>query len=169
MQSLKYMYEFGKMLAIIHKESGNFLEAPKRRFHNIPDEEYFNDLKLHNVYEYLINNKPNTVNKCFIHGDFHYANILWNEYKISAILDFELSGIGNKEFDIAWSLILRPEQKFMKTQTELDEFLHGYYSENKCNKEFIKYYMILIYSHFISLGNDKYKEYVRNWLNSEIQ
>lgn len=165
MESLTYLYDFGKMLGIIHKQDGNFTKAPIRSFHYIPEYQYFKELHLENVYSYLTQHKPATLHTCFIHGDFHYANLLWSNHKISAILDFELSGFGNKEFDIAWSLILRPGQKFMKTDVEYDQYMKGYKSENECDEFLVKYYMTLIYSRFIRLGDDEYKTYVRNWLN----
>ena len=168
MESLGYMYDFGKMLGIIHKQKGDFTDAPTRIFHTIPEYSYFQKLQLEEVHSYLIDNQPSSINRCFVHGDFHYANILWFHHKISAILDFELSGYGNKEFDIAWSLILRPEQKFMKTNEEYIEYIKGYRSENECDEKLIKYYMVLIYSRFIKFGDDEYKAYIRNWFKTNI-
>ena len=48
-----------------------------------------------------------------------YANILWAGHHISGILDFELAGYGNKEFDIAWAVFRRPGQKFLRTEAAL--------------------------------------------------
>jgi Ser/Thr protein kinase RdoA (MazF antagonist) len=97
-----------------------------------------------------------------VHGDFHYANVLWNDKKISGILDFELSGYGNKEFDIAWAIIVRPSQEFLKEQIEIDSFISGYQSIGQCNLEYLEYYMVLIYSWFYELGGPKYKHFVAN-------
>ena len=118
----------------------------------------------------MINNKPESVNECFCHGDFHYANILWKNEKIVAVLDWELSGLGNREFDIAWAIINRPSQKFLKTQDEVDEFIKGYQSLQKCDKSLVDYYMILIYSHFISVDkkNLGYKEFVKQILRDRL-
>ena len=93
-------------------------------------------------------------------------DILWKKKKLVAVLDWELSGIGNKEFDIAWAIINRPSQKFLKTQEECNKFLEGYQSLNSCNIEFVKYYMILVYSHFISVdkNNKEYHKFVKNYL-----
>ncbi len=71
-------------------------------------------------------NQSSQTHTCFVHGDFHYANLLWKDGHISGILDFELAGIGDRDFDIAWALILRPGQKFMRTEEELREFIAGY-------------------------------------------
>lgn len=117
--SHNYLYEYGRALALLHKSPGVFPHVKDRKFFHIPDKSYFETDHLHFVYDYLTSHRPNTVNECFCHGDFHYANILWEGEHISAILDFELSGIGNKEFDIAWALILRPGQRFLNSEEEI--------------------------------------------------
>ena len=121
--------------------------------------------------DYLIKNKPDKVNECFCHGDFHYANILWRNKKIVAVLDWELSGLGNREFDIAWAIINRSSQSFLKTQAEVDEFIKGYKSLQNCDKNLVEYYMILIYSHFISLDkkNLEYKKFVKQVLKEKLK
>lgn len=152
--SLDYLYEYGQTLAKLHETGGTFPEVKDRRFFHIPEKQYFSELNIEFVYEYLISNQPQIINKCFCHGDFHYANILWQEKHISAILDFELSGWGNKEFDIAWALILRPGQKFMNTDKEILLFRDGYLSVGNCNWDYVKYYMVLIYSYFHRIGKE---------------
>lgn len=169
-KAIDYMFEYGKTLALIHSSNNKFSEIKHRKFFDIPSEEYFKENNIEFVGEYLRKNKPSTINKCFCHGDFHYANILWENKKIVAVLDWELSGIGNKEFDIAWSIINRPSQKFLKTKKEVNEFLKGYKSILKFNKEYVKYYMCLIYYHFLNVDktNIPYKNYVTKWLSKNI-
>ena len=169
--SLDYMFEYGKALAQIHKIELNCEEVKYRKFFDIPSEEYFKEHDIAFVYDYLKNNEPKIINKCFCHGDFHYANILWRDKKLVGILDWELSGIGNKEFDIAWSIINRPSQKFLKTEEEVQEFLRGYKSLNSCNDKLVKYYMVQIYSHFISddKENNEYKEFVKKTMDRYIK
>lgn len=131
LESLDYLEAYGKKLGEIHLIDGDFENVKDRRFFHIPPITYFEENKLDlNIYNYLNTNKPETINYCFCHGDFHYANILWEDKKISGILDFELSGKGNKEFDIAWALVLRQGQKFLKTDIELERFFKGYSSVN---------------------------------------
>lgn len=170
-KSIDYMFEYGKTLAQIHSTSIVCEKVEHRKFFDIPSIEYLKQFKIDFVYDFLIKNKPNTVNVCFCHGDFHYANILWNNKKISAVLDWELSGIGNKEFDIAWAIINRPSQKFLRTQKEVNEFIKGYKSVNSCNISYVEYYKILIYSHFISVNpkDIEYQEFVRKWLKRKTK
>ena len=162
--SLGYLFEYGQTLAMLHAQKGTFSEVKDRKFFHIPDKQYFSGLNIEFVYDYLVSNQPQTISKCFCHGDFHYANILWQDKHISAILDFELSGCGNKEFDIAWALILRPGQKFMNTDKEISLFMEGYLSVGKCNWNYVKYYMVLIYSYFYRIGHEDttYQSYIKN-------
>ena len=101
----------------------------------------------------------------------HYGNVLWRNKKICAILDYELAGISNKEFDIAWCIINRPGQKFMNSKIEVEAFLKGYGKINSFNYEFIIYYMALIYLHFYKLGykDADYRCYVYNWLKENCK
>ena len=168
-KSFDYMFEYGKTLARIHLTDVKCEEVEHRKFFDLPLVEHLEKFDIGFVYKFLSENKPKQIEKCFCHGDFHYANILWKNNEITAVLDWELAGIGNKEFDIAWAIINRPGQKFLKTDKEVNEFLRGYKSLNKCNVEHVKYYMVLIYSHFIGVdkNNLDYQEFVRRWLQKK--
>ncbi|MDD3999362.1 MAG: aminoglycoside phosphotransferase family protein [Bacilli bacterium] len=168
LESSSYMHDYGKRLGLLHKQEGILNFAPSRDFHEIPDKLHFKEINLMFVYNWLVKNKPNYVNKCFVHGDFHYANILWDKQKINGILDFELAGIGNKEFDIAWSVILRPSQKFLYAKKEVVEFLNGYQSVNVCEEKLVVYYMALIYSRFYNNGDGDYKDYIIQWYKNNL-
>ena len=166
--SLEYLYEYGQTLAKLHVSKDSFNEVKDRRFFHIPAVEHFAELGIEKyVYDYLVAFKPKRINKCFCHGDFHYANVLWSGKSISAILDFELAGIGNREFDIAWASIRRPGQTFLVKKEEVELFLKGYSSVESYNEEYVKYYMVLIYSYFYEIGikNEEYVTYVREVFN----
>lgn len=171
MASLEYMYEYGQTLAVLHSVCGYFPDVKDRTYFHMPTPERLQKQNLNFVYEYLTGQQPMEVNRCFCHGDFHYANILWKDKHISAILDFELSGIGNKEFDIAWALILRPGQQFLKSREEIGLFLDGYFSKGSCNLGYVKYYMVLIYTYFFEFGADTpgYQDYVRNFFYAIVK
>ena len=158
---LNYLKTYGETLAKIHLINGEFNHVKDRKFFHIPSKEYFEKQNINmEVYHYLVSSKPKEITYCFVHGDFHYANVLWQDKKISGLLDFELSGYGNKEFDIAWAITVRPSQEFLKEQQEIDSFISGYKTIGECNLEYIKYYMVLIYSWFYELGGPKYKDFV---------
>ena len=171
-RSLDYMFEYGKALASLHKSKIDGLKEVKwRRFFDIPSDEFLAEYGLDFVKDYLVKNKPSKINQCFVHGDFHYANLLWENGKISGILDFELAGLGNKEFDVAWTVIRRPGQTFMKTQQEIDLFLEGYCSANTIDESLVKYYMVQVYCHFYAVGknNEEYCAYIKDTLKTMIE
>ena len=158
---LNYLKTYGETLAKIHLINGEFNHVKDRKFFHIPSKEYFEKQNINKeVYNYLVSSKPKEINYCFVHGDFHYANVLWENKKISGLLDFELSGYGNKEFDIAWAITVRPSQEFLKEQQEFESFISGYKIVGECNVEYVKYYMVLIYAWFYELGGPKYKDFV---------
>lgn len=166
--SLGYLFEYGRTLGKLHGVRGDFAPVKDRKFFHIPDEDYFAEAGLLFVRRYLLENKPEAVEPCFCHGDFHYANLLWADGRLSAILDFELSGMGDREFDVAWALIRRPGQRFLNTEEEICRFFDGYASAASCDPARVAYYMALIYSWFWAIGgNDpEYREWVRNALHT---
>lgn len=165
MASLEYMEEYGETLGKIHTSKVTASPVADRRFFHIPTDEMLDKLDLNFLKAYFAN-VPTEIATVFCHGDFHYANLLWSNHHISGILDFELSGYGNRDFDIAWSLILRPGQRFLKTEKEKSLFLSGYAKHGQYNISNIHYYMAQIYVYFLSFCGDdtEYCKYVREWL-----
>lgn len=165
MASLEYMEEYGETLGRIHTSKVSASPVADRRFFHIPTDEMIDKLDLNFLKAYFAN-VPTEIATVFCHGDFHYANLLWSNHHISGILDFELSGYGNRDFDIAWSLILRPGQRFLKTEKEKSIFLSGYAKHGQYNISNIHYYMAQIYVYFLSFCGDdaEYCNYIRAWL-----
>ncbi len=77
------------------------------------------------------------------------------------MLDFELAGLGDRDFDIAWALILRPGQQFLKTQADRELFLTGYRSVASCDLTRIRYFMVMNYARFLRAGDEDYAAFVR--------
>ena len=163
--SLSYMEEYGEALGRLHELKPSAKPQKERRFHHRPPEEKLRELKLSFMADFFAR-PPEKGETVFCHGDFHYANVLWQEHHVSAILDFELAGYGDRDFDIAWALFLRPGQRFLKTEEELERFLKGYRRRGDCNPAAVKYYMAQCYVYFLCFsGNgEDYCKYVRTWL-----
>lgn len=163
--ALSYMEEYGEALGYIHTLKPNAAHVSDRKFFHLPTDEVLENLDIAFLKSYFANISFDKTT-VFTHGDFHYANILWEDHHISAVLDFELSGYGDRDFDIAWALILRPGQKFLKTQAEQQQFLKGYCKYGSYNADAVKYCMAKIYARFLCFsGNDlAYVEYVKRWL-----
>lgn len=167
--SLGYMETYGEALAQIHQMKIPAKPQAARKFYHRPDAEILKKLDLQFLCDYFAQ-EPRQEENVFCHGDFHYANVLWKDRRISAILDFELSGYGNRDFDIAWALFLRPGQKFLKTDKEFDLFIKGYQQHRKCNVNAVKYYMAQCYVYFLDVCEETdYCAYVRSWLEAHCQ
>lgn len=166
MESLKYMEAYGELLAKIHDVNIQSIPAKPRDF-TLPHE-FFVDNELKYIEQYLLETKIEDT-KCFIHGDCHYANILWKNYKVSCLLDYELSGYGSREYDLAWALVLRPGQKFLKTYKERKIFLKSYSRYHNFSKEAFDYYMVLFGIFFYKISPEKQNKDYRNTLIHMIQ
>ncbi len=165
LESLHYMEEYGETLAKFHRLRPEAAPVADRKFFHMPPAEMLERAGLSFLADYFAA-PPGERTLCFCHGDFHYANVLWENGHISAVLDLELAGYGDRDFDIAWALLRRPGQKFMKTREELQLFLRGYSACGAYNAAAVVYYMAQAYVYFLQFSqNDReYCEYVGTWL-----
>lgn len=171
----KYLFNYGKELAKIHKLNIDWTPAKLLNINDIPTLDHYKEFNSWEtkIINYLKETKPKDIKyDTFIHGDFHYGNILWDNYKIKGILDWEYSGKGFKEQDIAWSLILRPGQKFMDNKEDITSFLEGYKSENNYNEDKLKWCLINGSMHFYLMNrkkdNKEYLEKIKSLINDFI-
>lgn len=167
--SLKYMNQFGGSLAKIHSLEIIWDNVKPRKFHFHPDNQFLGKHNLIEVGKWLIENEPTKKQITFIHGDHHYANLLWKDNKVSAVIDWELCGMGWKEFDIAWSMILRPSQKFMKSIQEQEAFLQGYGQYNSFDRKALNYCRVLVYLYFYDIGKRTKDNVYADFVLKEIQ
>lgn len=167
LESLSYLAEYGAALAGIHQMKIQAAPVKDRKFFHAPADASLEALNLEHLRG-LFPAPMTDTDRCFCHGDFHYGNILWADHHVSGILDFELSGYGNREFDIAWALFRRPGQKFLLTEEEVQEFLKGYRQLGTCDAETVKAYMAQCYVYFLQVctTDAAYCAYVRAWLDA---
>lgn len=165
--ALPYMEAYGEALAMIHRMRPVAAPQKERRFHHPPSEEQLAALGLTRLATFFAD-RPRGGRTVFCHGDFHYANVLWTAQRPSAILDFELAGWGDRDFDIAWALFLRPGQRFLKTREETERFLDGYRKVEACDERAVRFYMAQCYVHFLAFaGSDhEYADDVRGYLSA---
>lgn len=170
-QQLKndYLVKYGKELAKIHNIPNKlFSDAKQRSINNYPSKEKYKkfDSTISLYINYLIKEKPEINYDTFIHGDFHYGNILWKNKNISGVLDWEYSGKGFKEQDIAWACILRSTQHFMDTTNDIKCFLEGYSLIGNFDKSKLKWCLINGYCHFYLMNKEEktYRNKIRNLL-----
>lgn len=168
MRSMRFLAEYGRSLAELHSMKINEAKpVADRRFFHAPSAELLSKLGLSSL-QTLFENEPANASKCFCHGDFHYANILWQNGHIGGILDFELSGIGDRDFDIAWAIFRRPGQRFMKTEDEISEFLRGYSELGEFDEVAVRRFMAQCYIYFLefSTEDEEYCAFARAWLST---
>lgn len=165
LESLEYMEEYGAALAQLHTLRLCAAQQADRRFHHRPPDELLIQLGLAFLKDFFAIAPPDSP-QVFCHGDFHYANLLWDKGHISAILDFELAGYGNRDYDIAWAMFCRPGQRFLRTPEEQQLFLRGYSRHGEYNAEAVRYYMAQNYVYFLQSNDDapEYCHYIRTWL-----
>ncbi len=164
----KYLLNYGEKLASIHKlEKEPFKISLKRKINDYPKDETKFDEYAKRVVEYLKLNEIKKDNNTFIHGDFHYGNVLFRYGKVSGILDFEYSGRGFKEQDIAWACILRPTGNFMDTKEDINYFLEGYKKIGSFDYEKFKWCYINASIHFylMNMNNKEYQEKLKKLID----
>ncbi len=144
--------EMGRSLARIHSLPLDWRPVRERRQHKLPVLADGNPVQkeLEATLAWLSNNPPPHSAPVFIHGDHHYANLLWRMQSISAVLDWELCGKGWREFDLAWAIAFRPSQQFLNTREELESVLAGYQELADFDRTAFLWCLKLIYCHFLN-------------------
>ena len=164
----KYLYTYGNMLSKIHNIKGKFNKALQRPINDYPKGYKKYDSYSNKIITWLKDNDIEKNYNTFIHGDFHYGNVLFRYKKISGILDLEYSGMGFKEQDIAWALILRPGQKFMDNLNDIKYFLKGYGISYDFNKLKWCYINGSIHFYLMNLNNEEYKKKIKMLIDKII-
>lgn len=163
-----YLFKYGEELSKVHLLNiPNCKISKKRIINDIPSESNYKfDDDIKKYISYLENNKFKKDDNTFIHGDFHYANVLWLNEKVNGIIDFEYSGMGFKEQDIAWACTLRPDQSFMDNVNDIKVFLEGYRQNNIFDYEKFKWCYINASCHFylMNINNKLYCDKILNLL-----
>lgn len=167
--ALAYMEPYGVALAELHSLSFPWSDVKYRRFFALPPADYLDQHRLGKFADFLSAHPPEGESRCLIHGDFHYANILWRNGRISAVLDYELSGHGVREFDLAWAVVLRPGQGFLKTAEEIERFLKGYGAVQGFSFPAFRYYYILTALWFYGMGGEAYRQDLRQIVTEMAQ
>lgn len=167
--SLDYMEEYGEALGRLHGQKPVAGPQTDRNFYHPPTAEQLEKLGLRHLQPFFAY-PPAAGKTVFCHGDFHYANVLWQEHRLSGILDLELAGYGDRDFDIAWALFVRPGQRFLKTEDERRCFLRGYRKHGDCDDAAIRYYTAQCYVHFLSFCDEAdWRAHVRAWLEENCR
>ena len=168
--SLPYLTEYGEMQARWHALPGAWPAMPHRLFMDVPGEEHARRYGCEAARDWLLAHPPGEGQQCLCHGDFHYANVLWQDGRLSAVLDLELAGLGDREYDLAWAIFRRPGQRFMTTEEEVQRYLMGYCRRGSFDEGRLTYFLVNDYAWFLGVGaeDQAYTAWVRAWLEKHI-
>lgn len=96
---------------------------------------------LSNAFDWLRQNCPRAESIVIVHGDLRFGNILYNENNLSAVLDWEMTHLGDACEDIAWAYraLWSPEPQLL-----LSEFIDHYLKtrKTKVNSENLLFYRL---------------------------
>ncbi|MFC4403747.1 phosphotransferase family protein [Gracilibacillus xinjiangensis] len=145
------IYNFGKMLHQIHSTA-----CPKELMKEEPwleamlaDAEY--NLANYKVdgskilLEKISSNKPKAFAPTLIHGDFTMDNVLVENGKISAVIDWAGGTYGDPRYDV--SLSIRPKPGLFESENDKEMFFQGYGKKIIDNEEY-EYFANGLYEFF---------------------
>jgi homoserine kinase type II len=137
------LLSLGKYYATIHKQS-NLSNIPKKDLYKTL-QNFFNKLdkkspeyKVAESTFYLLKCnefRPNNMPKGLIHADLHTENLLVNNSKIVAILDFEDSHIGSFVYDLGICILDTCWKRDGFSQNRINTLIRGYESIRKLTEE----------------------------------
>jgi aminoglycoside phosphotransferase (APT) family kinase protein len=137
---------YGACLGEIHRQPIPWTPELRARFYGLIGEQEVADPRFAVLVDWLSANEPTDRSMCFVHGDYNVANVMVSDGALTGIVDWEFSGIGWKEYEIAWSL--RARTHFLGTMTERREVLEGYATVGSFDEKQLRYCEVLNYLHF---------------------
>ena len=70
----------------------------------------YDDKRAHNLQEYFLSSKPDQQTASVVHGDYGFHNcLIGDDAKVSAVVDWEISSLGDPLADLAYTLKSWPE------------------------------------------------------------
>lgn len=81
---------------------------------------------LHAALDWLRANAPADARLCLVHGDFKTNNLLFDEGRTQAVIDWELAHIGDPLEDLAWTMLWNTEYDLVNGLLSPPAFLASY-------------------------------------------
>jgi aminoglycoside phosphotransferase (APT) family kinase protein len=154
----RVLQELGELVARLHTQNLDWTENLRSALYGFLGEEDILDERFQETVLWLESNPPPSKEHVFVHGDLNDANVLVANSEVTAILDWESSGLGWREYELAW--ILRERQHYMNTPESRDSFLRGYTSITHYNDEALRWCEVLNCLHVAYWSRAKSKRYV---------
>ena len=147
-----FLDEWARALSTVHSQHPAAALAPARKQHSLPIVSAENPSRewIEKTLRALESHPAQSKHRVFVHGDMHYANILWDQSQIVGLLDWEFAGLGWREFDVAWAIFPRQTQHFLLEISQIQRFIGAYENTAEIDQECIRWCFALIATHFLS-------------------
>ena len=138
---------FGKPEGFLDRQVDRWLaHLEKFRFREIPG--------LEEAAQWLRGHTPKSFRPGIIHGDYQFANVMFEHgapARLAAIVDWEMSTVGDPLLDLAWVLMGWPDPGEQRTGQYVDytgmpsreELIHHYAARTGLPTQEIDYYVVL--------------------------
>lgn len=134
-------------------------------------------LSLNHIFNWMIENFPKDNINTITHNDYKIDNVLFNNEKVAAVLDWELSDIGDPRVDFGIFISYIPEDKNDIKNLMIKDFIKKYDIKNNHWKFFEVFGIVRLITimqlAYIRYNNNviqgKKYENIQNMINIEIQ
>ncbi len=158
LNTLKLLYAYGEALGTIHSLRLDWRPFRRSELYGfIGDESLATDLAAREVVLWLETNPVRRSEDVFVHGDLNTANVLFSRGQITGIIDWEFSGLGWREYDLAW--ILRQRKNYLNTERERESLLAGYASKASWDPDALRWCEVLNYLHIAHWAGERFPAY----------
>lgn len=143
---LDYLQGYGQALGSLHASRLRYNPLTRQGLYGLMDQQRQEYAQFSRLLSWIDNNKPIASDYVLAHGDLHTAHVFFEDRAVSGMIDWESSGMGWREFDLAW--ILRARLVFLNTPAERDAILMGYCSRSSYDPLALQWCEVLMYLHF---------------------
>jgi aminoglycoside phosphotransferase (APT) family kinase protein len=164
---LPYLHKYGECLSKIHNLPLQWTLQKRSRLNGLIGEEDLQKDRFKRLVSWLKDNEPTQKDQIFVHGDFNTASVLFDLDVISGVVDWEFSGSGWREYDLAW--VLRARTGFLNTPAERDAILKGYRQHSSYDEKALRWCEVLNYLHFAYWDREDDPSYTSFALNRAQQ
>lgn len=154
---IPYLTAYGDCLARIHSLDLTWPPQRRPRLWGLIGEENIQDDRFKRLVSWFRAHNTDCTEHVFVHGDLNTASVLVQDGSVSGVLDWEFTGSGWREYDLAW--VLRARTAFLNTQEERDAILRGYRRQSSYDESALQLCEVLNYLHFAYWSKDNEPEY----------
>lgn len=155
--ALSSLRQFGECLSRIHNLPLSWPPQPRTRLYGLIGEEFVEDEPFRRLVAWLQSRPVPQTEPVFVHGDYHTASVLFENGAATGVIDWEFSGRGWREYELAWAL--RARTSFLNTPAERTAILDGYRRQSAYSEKALRWCEVLNYLHFAYWTREKEPAY----------